>query len=84
MIGPKKKLFVASYPAEKRDHAARLLESLFDIPCNPVSNFLTLTLTPSNQIIHPARYYAIFQDWDGVRTYTRAELEKRGGMTLCK
>nr|CCA22839.1 conserved hypothetical protein [Albugo laibachii Nc14] len=82
IIGPKKKLFVASFPAEKKIEASRLLESLFDIPCDHVSNFLTLTLTPSNQIIHPARYYAIFKDWDGMKTYTRAELENRSGMTL--
>lgn len=59
------------------------MQSLFDIPCDTVANFLNLTLTPSNQIIHPARYYAIFRDWDGKRTYTIDELEKRRGMTLC-
>lgn len=68
---------------EKKARAADLMASLFDIPCDTVANFLNLTLTPSNQIIHPARYYAIFRDWDGARTYSREELEQRRGLTLC-
>lgn len=82
IIGPKQQLYVACYPVEKKKQAAILMEALFDIPCETVANFLNLTLTPSNQIIHPGRYYGIFHDWDGKRTYTRAELEKRKGLTL--
>ncbi|KAF0682814.1 Aste57867_25113 [Aphanomyces stellatus] len=82
IIGPKKSLYVAAYPVERKDAAARVMEDLFDIPCATVANFLNLTLTPSNQIIHPARYYAIFRDWDGKRTYTKAELAARRGLTL--
>ncbi|KAF1329785.1 Octopine dehydrogenase, partial [Globisporangium splendens] len=82
IIGPKKCLYVACYPVERKKDAAKLMQALFDIPCDTVANFLNLTLTPSNQIIHPARYYAIFRDWDGKRTYTIEELEKRRGMTL--
>lgn len=29
------------------------VEAMFDIPCGTVPNFLNLTLTPSNQILHP-------------------------------
>ncbi|CAK4075033.1 unnamed protein product [Aphanomyces euteiches] len=82
IIGPKKSLYVAAYPVERKEIAARCMEDLFDIPCATVANFLNLTLTPSNQIIHPARYYAIFRDWDGKKTYTKKELEARRGLTL--
>ena len=82
IIGPKQNLYVACYPVSLRDEAASLMESLFEIPCKTVANFLNLTLTPSNQIIHPARYYGIFHDWDGKRTYTKEELKKRNGLTL--
>ncbi|KAI9906484.1 hypothetical protein PsorP6_004808 [Peronosclerospora sorghi] len=82
IIGPKINLFVACYPIERKDEAAMLMQSLFDIPCTAMANFLNLTLTPSNQIIHPARYYAIFRDWDGKKTYTLKELKKRNGLTL--
>jgi hypothetical protein len=84
IIGPKQCLYVACYPVERKDEAATLMQTLFDIPCKTVANFLNLTLTPSNQIIHPARYYAIFRDWDGKRSYSLEELKKREGLTLCK
>jgi len=82
IIGPKDRLFVTSYPTDQKDQLAQKMETLFDIPCSTVPNFLNLTLTPSNQIIHPARYYGIFRDWDGKRTYTKEELAARNGLTL--
>uniref|UniRef100_M4BL49 Opine dehydrogenase domain-containing protein n=1 Tax=Hyaloperonospora arabidopsidis (strain Emoy2) TaxID=559515 RepID=M4BL49_HYAAE len=82
IIGPKQCLYVACYPVERKEEAATLLQTLFDIPCKTVANFLNLTLTSSNQIIHPARYYSIFRDWDGKRTYTLEELKNRKGLTL--
>ena len=82
LIGPKANLWVAASPVERTDEAVTLCEMLFDIPTFALPNFLTLTLTPSNQIIHPARYYSIFQDWDGVRSYTVEELEAKEALTL--
>lgn len=31
-----------------------------------------------------ARYYGIFWDWDGAKTYSKAELAERQGLTLCE
>jgi hypothetical protein len=55
---------------ERREEAAKLMETLFDIPCRTAANFLNLVLTSSNQM----RYYANFHDWDGC--------SKRDGFTL--
>ena len=33
-----------------------------------------MTLVPSNQIIHPARVYGIFKDWDGKTPYKREDI----------
>lgn len=74
IAGPKDRLFVAASPPSQVTHAAALMSELFDIPCGTVANFLSMTLTPSNQIIHPARYYAIFKDWDGSSSYDRADV----------
>lgn len=82
IIGPKQHLYVACYPVDQKQRAAALMESLFDIPCRTVANFLNLTLTPSNQIIHPGRYFGIFHDWDGKRSYSKEELAQRRGLTL--
>ncbi|CAM9320232.1 unnamed protein product, partial [Chrysoparadoxa australica] len=82
IIGPKKQLYAATYPVELVHQVADKITALFDIECLTLPNFLNLTLTPSNQIIHPARYFGIFRDWDGQRTYTRQELKARNGDTL--
>jgi len=82
ILGPKQDLYVAAYPTNRAPDVADWLARLYDIPCSTIPNFLNLTLTPSNQIIHPARYYAIFKDWDGKRAYTMEELKARNGLTL--
>jgi hypothetical protein len=69
MIGPKKLLYAAASPIERVSTVTKLVEQLFDIPCAPIPNFMCLTMVPSNQIIHPGRYYGIFKDWDGKKTY---------------
>lgn len=65
IIGPKDHLYCASYPPEKVHEAANMVSLLYYIPTLTIPNFLCITLTPSNQIIHPGRVYAIFKDWDG-------------------
>lgn len=82
IIGPKQELRAATSPHRESPRVCALLSQLFDIPTTPVANFLSLILTPSNQIIHPARYSAIFADYDGTKTYTREELGKAGSLTL--
>lgn len=32
---------------------------------NLLADFASIVLNPANQIIHPARYWGIFKDWDG-------------------
>ena len=57
---------------------------MFDIPVFSAPNFLNLTLTPSNQIIHPARIYSVFKvsyiyiynlkNWDGLSAMKESEI----------
>ncbi|CDJ58220.1 opine dehydrogenase, putative [Eimeria maxima] len=74
LIGPKEFLCAAVSPPCARSMVQLLLQFCFDQPCKLLPNFLCLTLTPSNQIIHPARYYSIFKDWDGTRVYKESEI----------
>ena len=69
IIGPKDHLYCASYPPERVDEIANIISLLYYIPTVTIPNFLCITLTPSNQIIHPGRVYAIFKDWDGKSPY---------------
>ena len=46
----------------------------YSIPAIPIPGFLNLTLTPSNQIIHPGRVYAHFKNWDGEQTFEASKM----------
>jgi opine dehydrogenase len=82
ILGPKQLLNVVTYPVEAASEMSTVVTQMFDIPCSTLPNFLSVTLTPSNQIIHPARYCAIFWDYEVGKTYSKAELEERKGLTL--
>ncbi len=69
IIGPKDHLYCAAYPPERVHEIANTVSLLYYIPTVTIPNFLSITLTPSNQIIHPPRVYAIFKDWDGTTPY---------------
>lgn len=74
LIGPKEFLCAAVSPPCARTMVQLLMQQCFDQRCKLIPNFMCLTLTPSNQIIHPARYYTMFKDWDGVRAYRQDEI----------
>jgi hypothetical protein len=82
ILGPKERLKAVSSPVEHTSEILAIIEQMYDIPTVALPNFLCLTLTPSNQIIHPARYFAIFKDYTPGRTYTKDEIKAREGMTL--
>jgi len=76
IIGPKKHLYITSYPLEKVHYVCNAMSLAYSIPAIPIPGFLNLTLTPSNQIIHPGRVYAHFKDWDGESTFEASEMPK--------
>jgi hypothetical protein len=76
IYGPKNYLCVAAHPASRCDKMANLVSILYSTPTVALPNFLCLTLTPSNQIIHPGRVYGYFKDWDGKTGYDPAKLPK--------
>ena len=43
----------------------RAFEPLCLVPLVRLADFAAIVLNPANQIIHPARYWGIFKDWDG-------------------
>lgn len=74
IIGPKKHLYVTSYPVERVHEVCSLMSLAYFIPSVPMPNFLSLTLCPSNQIIHPGRVYGFFKDWDGKTPFNAKDM----------
>lgn len=63
MLGRKSKLEIGSVPPEKSLEISRIINTLMDIPCEALPNYLCVTLTPSNQILHTTRLYTMFRDY---------------------
>lgn len=63
IIGPKKHLYVTSYPVDKVNYVCCAINNCYHIPTVPIPSFLNLTLCPSNQIIHPGRVVGFFDQF---------------------
>lgn len=59
VLGTKAVADLASYPAAEAAEMAGLLSSLLNVPIQPVSSFLALTLANTGQIIHPGIMYGL-------------------------
>lgn len=67
----KEGLHVAAVPGTRVTEAAAELAELFGMPCSALPNYLCVTLTPSNPILHTTRLYSLFHDDGPGRLYDR-------------
>ena len=72
--GYREELHVAALPKSNAVMCAELIESLFDIKTRVIPNYLNLTLTPSNPILHTTRLKTIFNDWNEGISYDHLPL----------
>ncbi len=72
--GYRNELHVASIPYYDVDKCCKLIHNIFDIPCKPILNYLNLTLTPSNPILHTTRLFTLFKDYHEGIIYTSIPL----------
>ncbi len=89
-LSTKKELTAACLPGGKTETIRGILEELFQIPCSGAKNYLTITLTPSNPILHTTRLYSMFRDYDGrkeydhmIRFYEEWDLESSQNLIAC-
>lgn len=61
--GKRDKLFLASIPSGKAPALANVFSNVFDMPCEALPNYLCVTLTPSNPILHTSRLATMFKDY---------------------
>lgn len=72
--GYRDELHISSLPFEYVEECAEIMKGIFDIPCKVIPNFLNLTLTPSNPILHTTRLKTIFKGWHEGITYEKLPL----------
>ncbi|WP_081850137.1 NAD/NADP-dependent octopine/nopaline dehydrogenase family protein [Ruminococcus sp. HUN007] len=72
--GYRNELHVASIPKSEVDKCCKLVQDIFEIPCLPIPNYLNLTLTPSNPILHTTRLRTIFKDYYKGKVYSSLPL----------
>lgn len=60
LSGRRAELLYAAMPNSASESVHTILEDVFSMPCRRLPNFLSVTLTPSNPILHTTRLYALF------------------------
>lgn len=71
MLGRKDGLQIGAIPADKTHALCALLEGMFDMPCSALANYLAVTLTPSNPILHTTRLYSMFHGYANDTRYPK-------------
>ena len=72
--GKRKELFLGAIPRNKTEEISKKVSELIDIKITPLPNYLNVTLTSSNPILHPTRLYSIFKDYQEGYTYEKIPL----------
>lgn len=62
-LGSRKDLRIASFPSSFNAEICDLMSFLLRIDCVDLPNYLSVTLTPSNPILHTSRLYGLFHDY---------------------
>lgn len=66
--GYRKTLYAAAIPKKYTDEACRILRDGLQMECKTLPDYLSLTLTPSNPILHTTRLMTLFKDYVPGRT----------------
>ena len=61
--GYRNQLYISCIPSDRGREYSSMIMDLFDIPCLAMPNYLNVTLTPSNAILHTTRLYSLFKDY---------------------
>lgn len=72
--GKRDKLFLGSIPTANAEKLATFMAKLFDMPVDVLPNYLCVTMTPSNPILHTIRLCTMFYDYSCGKVYDRNPL----------
>ncbi len=72
--GYREKLYLASIPSAECRACCDLMTQIFDMPCGSLPNYLAVTMTPSNPILHTSRLYSLFHEYQKGTVYAHIPL----------
>lgn len=73
-VGYRNELFVSALPNSATNECCDIVEHLVGTKTTPLPNYLNITLTPSNPILHTTRIRALFEDWKEGQVYRSVPL----------
>ena len=73
-IGYRNQLHVSTIPCKYADKARELISDMFEKDTVIIRDYLNITLTPSNPILHTSRLYCLFRDYQEGKTYDSVPL----------
>ncbi len=73
LLGYKPLLAIATEGIQDKEDFCKQIETLFATPVKLLSNYLEVSLTNSNPILHTGRLYSLWHDWKG-ESYDRCFL----------
>lgn len=73
-MGKRDSLKLASIPSRCATEISDFISDLIDIKCDVLPNYLCITMTPSNPILHTTRLCTMFSDYEKGKTYDRNPL----------
>ncbi|MBE6489655.1 MAG: hypothetical protein E7Z83_02225 [Methanobrevibacter sp.] len=71
MLGRKESIYVSVFRNKHEKIIKDFLENLLNMPCHILENYLTITLNPSNQILHTARLCSMFKGYKPGVTFSK-------------
>lgn len=73
-VGYRDEMFVAAIPNIETNTCCEIIENLIGIKTSPLPNYLNITLTPSNPILHTTRLKNLYGDWHEGIVYDKVPL----------
>lgn len=73
-VGYRERLHLAALPRDKTEKYCGLMSSIFSMPCDALPNYLNVTMTPSNPILHTSRLRVLFSDYKDGKEYEKVPL----------
>lgn len=72
--GKRKEMYIGILKGEDKESLRKMFEDLFEIQTFLLPNYLSVTFTPSNPILHTARLYSILKNYESGMTYDKIPL----------